>query len=112
MKRAGEDREKENKEFQQTVADQKATVKILNKALNVLKAVYDKKAKAMVLTQAKGAQPAAGPPPPPGFKKMKKNQAGGGVVGMIQGIIDEAKMLEADARKAEEDAQKAYEDFV
>merc|ERR1719480_236074 len=37
MKRAGEDREKENKEFQQTVADQRASQKLLTAALNILK---------------------------------------------------------------------------
>merc|ERR1712072_1602665 len=37
MKRAGEDREKENKEFQMTVADQGATQKLLTAALNILK---------------------------------------------------------------------------
>merc|ERR1719337_615872 len=36
LKRAGEDREKENKEFQMTVADQRATQKLLTAALNVL----------------------------------------------------------------------------
>merc|ERR1719388_235146 len=46
MKKAGEDREKANKEFQLTVADQRATVKLLNAALGVLKGFYDKKAKA------------------------------------------------------------------
>merc|ERR1719420_2709157 len=35
MKRAGEDREKENKEFQATVADQRATQKLLTAALNI-----------------------------------------------------------------------------
>jgi predicted RNase H-like nuclease (RuvC/YqgF family) len=37
MKRAGEDREKENKEFQMAVADQRATQKLLTAALNILK---------------------------------------------------------------------------
>merc|ERR1719506_1467172 len=46
MKRAGEDREKENKEFQMTVADQRATQKLLTAALNILKGFYEKKAKA------------------------------------------------------------------
>merc|ERR1719473_1301615 len=36
LKRAGEDREKENKEFQMTVADQRATQKLLTAALNIL----------------------------------------------------------------------------
>merc|ERR1719473_2191898 len=44
MKRAGEDREKENKEFQATVADQRATQKLLTAALNILKGFYEKKA--------------------------------------------------------------------
>merc|ERR1711972_613913 len=36
LKRAGENREKENKEFQMTVADQRETQKLLQAALNVL----------------------------------------------------------------------------
>jgi len=108
LKRAGEDREKANKEFQLTVADQRATQKILKQALDVLKGFYDKKAKAAALVQAKKD----GPPPPPGFKEYKKNAASGGVMGMIQGIIDDAKALEAEAVRAEADSQKAYEDFV
>jgi len=108
LKRAGEDREAENKEFQLTVADQRATVKLLKGALDVLKGFYDKKAKAAAMVQ----ESKAGPPPPPGFKEYKKNAASGGVMGMIQGIIDEAVALEAEATRAEEEGQKAYEDFV
>jgi len=107
MKRAGEDREKENKEFQTTVADQRATQKLLTAALNILKGFYEKKAKALIQTQ----QP-AGPPPPPGFEAYKKNAAAGGVMGMIQQIINDAKAMEAETIRSEEDAQKAYEDFV
>merc|ERR1719271_1758434 len=43
LKRAGEDREAENAEFKTTIADQRATQKLLTNALNVLKAVYAKK---------------------------------------------------------------------
>merc|ERR1719503_399984 len=108
LKRAGEDREKENKEFQMTVADQRATQKLLTAALNILKGFYAKKAAAaLVQTQ----QP-AGPPPPPGFEAYKKNAAAGGVMGMIQQIINDAKAMEAETIRSEEDAQKAYEDFV
>merc|ERR1719191_723281 len=109
MKAAGEDREKANKEFQLTVADQRASIKLLNAALGVLKSFYDKKAKAAAMVQASKK---AGPPPPPGFKEYKKNAAAGGVMGMIQSIIDDAKALEAEATRAEEESQKAYEDFV
>merc|ERR1711874_339117 len=108
MKRAGEDREKENKEFQQTVADQRASQKLLTAALNILKGFYEKKEAALLQQQ----QEPAGPPPPPGFSEYKKNAAAGGVMGMIQQIINDAKAMEAEAIRAEEDAQKAYEDFV
>merc|ERR1711966_634956 len=85
LKRAGEDREKENKEFQMTVADQRATQKLLTAALNILKGFYAKKAAALVQV----SQP-AGPPPPPGFEAYKKNAAAGGVMGMIQQIVKDA----------------------
>merc|ERR1712157_283803 len=62
LKRAGENREKENKEFQMTVADQRETQKLLQAALNVLAEFYGKKEKAAFLQQ----EP-VGPPPPPGF---------------------------------------------
>merc|ERR1719473_2236307 len=51
LKRGGEDREKENKEFQTTVADQRATRKLLQQALAVLKSFYEKKAAAAVFLQ-------------------------------------------------------------
>merc|ERR1719502_1848195 len=44
MKRASEDREIENKDFQVTVADQRATQAILTKALDQLKVFYNKAA--------------------------------------------------------------------
>merc|ERR1719162_2006301 len=104
LKRAGEDRESQNKEFQQTVADQRATQKLLQSALSVLEGFYGKKAASLV-QQSK--QEPAGPPPPPGFQAYKKNAASGGVMGMIQQIINDAKAMEAEAIRSEEDAQKA-----
>merc|ERR1719159_721444 len=108
LKRAGEDRELENKDFQTVVADQRATQQLLENALNVLKGFYDK---ALVQTSARVGQP-AGPPPPPGFKKYEKSSGAGGVMGMLEQIVAETKTMEADAIKAETDAQKAYEAFV
>merc|ERR1719375_2894685 len=109
MKRAGEDREKQNKEFQVTVADQRATQKLLAAALNILKGFYEKAA----LVQKKGAQKqVAGQAPPPGFKSYEKNAASGGVMGMMSGIINDAKAMEAEAIRGEESAQKTYEEFV
>merc|ERR1719243_144252 len=111
LKRAGEDREVENKEFQLTVADQRATQKLLQQALTVLKGFYEKGA-ALVQVSLDQDQEPAGPPPPPGFKPLKSQAASGGVMGLIQQIINDAKAMEADAIRSEEDAQKAYEDFT
>merc|ERR1719498_716250 len=86
LKKAGEEREKMNKDFQITVADQQATQKLLLAALNVLKGFYEKAA----LVQTRRKQDPAGPPPPPGFKSYENNAASGGVMGMIQKIIDDA----------------------
>jgi len=108
VKKAGEDRELENKEFQQTVQDQRATQKILTEAVTVLKGFYDKSAKGVALVQK---QEPAGPPPPPGFKSYDDSK-GRGPIAMIEGIIAEAKTLEAEAIRGEEEAQKAYEDMV
>merc|ERR1719162_57030 len=103
MKRAGEDRDKANKEFQQVVADQRASQKLLTAALKILQGFYEKKAAALVQD---------GQAPPPGFKEYKKSGAAGGVMGMIQEIINDCKKLEADAIRAEEEGQAAYETFV
>jgi hypothetical protein len=99
MKRAGEDREKQNKEMQLTVADQRATQKLLNGALKALKNVY-----AAAFTQTNERQPE--------FKSYEKNKKSGGVIGMIEEVIGDAQQVEAEALKAEEDNQTSYEDFV
>jgi len=104
LKRAGEDREKENKEFQIVVADQRATQKLLAAALNILKGFYDKAALVQQKTAALSTQPS--------FKKHESNSQSGGVMGMMEGIIGEAKAMEAEAIRGEEDTQKAYETFV
>merc|ERR1719213_1570608 len=104
MKRAGEDREKQNAEFQTVVADQRATQKLLEAALGILKGFYEKA--ALMQEGANDAQDQ------PAFKKFEKNKKSGGVIGMITELIDEAKGLEADAIRGEEDSQKAYEEFV
>jgi len=109
LKMAGEDREKQNKDFQMTIADQRATQKLLKSALTVLKGFYAKKASALV---EETSQTVGGPPPPAGFDTHKPQAAAGGVMGMIQQIINDAKALEAEAVRAEQDSQKAYEGFV
>merc|ERR1719375_326018 len=109
LKKASEERNKANKDFQETVADQRATQKLLNSALGVLKSFYEK---AVLLQEKSRYRAPAGPPPPPGFKKYENNAASGGVMNMIQSIVDDAKAMEAEALSGEEQSQQAYEDFV
>merc|ERR1719335_1943994 len=111
MTRASEDREAENAEFQQTVADQRAAQQILTLALNRMKEVY-----GFAQVRASAADPAApgaaAPPPPEDFKEYKQNEGGNGVIGMIQSVIDESKETETDAIRSEGDANAAYEEFM
>jgi HAMP domain-containing protein len=96
-KRASELRLQENKEFQITVTDQKATQEILAKALNRLKAFYDKKS----FLQTRLEQPG-----------YKKNAGSSSVMVMMENIIEESKAEQESAIKAENDAVAAYAQFT
>merc|ERR1719389_1020833 len=99
MKKASENREMENKDFQVTVADQKATQAILTKALERLKAFYA--AKGLLQTSERQT-----PPPQATYKKSAGST---GVMMMIDMIITEAADVEKKALVAENDAQATYE---
>lgn len=101
LKRAGEDRAAENKEFQSQVKDQRETQALLQKAFAHLKTFYGKKASFV-----------QGPPPPAGFNTYEKNAGGNSVLQLLQQIINDAKAIEAEATRAEADAQEGYESFV
>merc|ERR1719240_135137 len=75
-----------------------------------MKGFYEKAA----LLQAKahgGQKQTGGQAPPPGFTSYAKKD-GGGVIGMMQGVIDDAKAMEAEAVRGEEKSQEDYEEFV
>jgi len=117
MKRAGEDRELENKEFHSTVTDQRETQRLLEDAHGVLAKIYraefdeaqaEEAAGGASLLQKKKQQPT----PPEGFKTYEKQGGGNSVLMLLEHIIAEAKELEAVAVHGEEKAQKDYEDFV
>jgi len=126
MKRASEDREAENADFQQVATDQRLTQMILTKALDRMKQVYallQQRARAHLRSlhqhQAPGAphietsatdtDPGSGPAR---FTKYEKNAGGSKVVAMIEGVINDSKALEAEAIAGEQDAQTAYENFM
>merc|ERR1719171_152564 len=100
IKKASEAREKENAEFQTTVADQRATQTILKKALAKLESFYKKKA---LLQEAQT--------PPVHFQPMKKNAGSSPVMGMIEQIIEESVAVEQEAMQSETQAQADYEKF-
>jgi len=110
IQRANENRQKSNREYQTTFADQRATQAILAKAMDKLKGFYSKK--AAFLQGASAKNPLVGAAPPGEFKPYKKKGGAGGVIGMIEMIIDESKQVEEEARTAEAQAEEAYEQFL
>jgi hypothetical protein len=116
IQRANELRIKENKEFQTTVSDQRATQAILKKALGRLADFYS--SNSLVQTKSKGKvaakqEPgAAVEPPPPSLGEYKENAGAGSVMTMIESIIKDAKDMETESIKAEQDAEVAYHAFI
>jgi len=103
LQRANEDRQKENLDFQQTVADQTATVEILKKALDKLATYYDEES----LLQNKQTQT-----PPVAQKVYEPNKGAQGVMQLIEKLVGEAKEMIVDSKKSESEAQAAYESIV
>jgi hypothetical protein len=115
VKHASEDREAANKEFQQTVADQRATVVILNKVLKRLQDVYApgaKTEKAKALLQRKAMVLFGAPEEPAGFGGPMKKQSSGGVLGLIEMTIADAERLEKETLDAEQTQQADYNALV
>jgi len=106
LKDAGEDRKADNQLYQASVMDQRATVRILEKALARLKTYY-----AMLQTQ----QPVPGataPPPPARGKAYEKGAGAAGVLQVIQMVIEDATRTEQALDKDENEAQKRYAAIV
>jgi len=101
---AGQNREKENKEFQGVVMEQRQTQKLLQEASASLKKFY---VKAPAFIQAKKSK--AGEPE---FKDYKEQSSSFGVISMLQQLIADAKAMEVEATHAETSAQEDYEAFA
>jgi hypothetical protein len=128
IKRASEDREAANKEFQQTVADQNASVQILKKVLVRLQKVYqpdaltttptpmpramaEAKIAAGTALLQKARQP-EGVNPDGGFQKGYQQQSAGGVLGLIEMTIADAERLKQESIAAEQEQQTEYSKLV
>jgi len=107
LKGAGEQRKEANKVYQQSMNDQRATIRILNMALDRLKEFYGNKA-SLVEVHAHNA--AAPPPPKP--KNYEKSGMSGGILQLIAEIIADAERTEAEIKAGEQRAQEEYGTFV
>jgi len=103
LKAAGTERKAENREFQQVVADQRETVRLLGLAMEKLEKVYDQ---AFVQV---GTQQA---PPPAAGLEYKKNAGSRGVLQILEKIIQEAQKADGEAVEEEQGAQAAYSELV
>merc|ERR1719375_1438328 len=129
MASASQEREAENKEFQDAVKEQRAAQDVLKKAKARLESFYKKKAgllqaKGNDLVQAVlgdhfvlyqgGQEPGAAlSAKPKGFETYEtKGKGMNGVLGLLSSIIKEAETMEKEALAAETDAQASYEEFV
>jgi len=110
MKQAGGNRAAQNKEFQMTVADARATQEILKKALDRLAEFY--KNKAALLQRGRQEPGAAAPAAPAGFGEYKKAGGATGAMGLLEMIIKESASTERQAVEDEQEAQTDYESFM
>eukprot|EP00928_Gymnodinium_smaydae_P070780 TRINITY_DN5454_c0_g1_i2.p1 TRINITY_DN5454_c0_g1~~TRINITY_DN5454_c0_g1_i2.p1 ORF type:complete len:730 (-),score=236.58 TRINITY_DN5454_c0_g1_i2:76-2220(-) len=105
LKRAGEDRASENKVFQQSVADQRAAINVLQKAKARLAQFYASKPKALLQSSASDAAPGdAVAPPPPKSKGYSKSAGAGGVLQLMDMIIKDAASAESELVTSEQQA--------
>jgi len=102
LQRASENRQKENRDFQTTISDQKITQNVLKRALDKLGTYYDSQSFAQTHKQT---------PPAPQIE-YKPHAAAEGVMQLLEKLIHEAHGLEMECVKGESDAQGQYETLV
>jgi len=113
LKQAGETRKKENHEFQQVVSDQRATIEILNKALDRLKSFYERSSLLSIRSHTSKQEPGAAAPPPPAAGKAHEDSGmSGGVMQLLAKIIQDAETADQEAVAGEQQSQEAYASFV
>jgi len=109
LKRAGEDRKAENAVFQQSVADQRATVQILQKARARLAKFYEKG--SLVQTGSRQPGQAIGEEPQKAAAYEKSGGAGG-VLQLLDKVASDAQREESELITSENFAQEDYMSLV
>jgi len=112
MKKASEVREGENKDFQQTMVDQRITQAILQKAIDRMSAVYallQKPGAPHIQTSGTHTDPGNGPAK---FTKYEQNAGGGKIISMLENVLADSKKMENEAYNGEMNAAAAYEMFM
>jgi hypothetical protein len=99
IKKATDVRATEKEKNTATIADAKAGKEATGKAIQVLKAFYDKAAASTALTQIATGKP---------YKGME----GGGVLGMLEVCESDFARLESETTTGEDEAQKEYDEFM
>jgi peroxiredoxin family protein len=103
LQQASENRIAANKEFQETVHDQRATRAVLGMAKEKLNAAY-----GALLQQPQVPADVAEVT----SNSYQKNQGGGGVISLLNTLMEDSSKLEAEAVKDEAEAQASYEATV
>jgi len=112
MKRASENREKENFDNVNTVQAQRVTQTILQKALDRMKEAYaflQGPGAPHTQTSATKTDPGNGPAK---FKQYDENAGGKRVLTMLEDVMSDSKQMENEALNSETNAQAAYEILI
>jgi chromosome segregation ATPase len=111
IKKASQEREEENKNFQTDLQAQRDMGGVLTKAFTVLKTHFDKSAKSSdaSLVQVAHKQPTDLPGE---FTPYKANAGKNAVLAMFEKIIADTKSSETELLKEESESQSSYESFV
>jgi len=107
LKTAGEDRKAANGIYQQSVNDQRATIRILNMAQARLQEFYNKGALVQIHLHV-------APPPPKSSKTnaYANNENSGGVMQLLAKIVSDAASVESELTLTEQNEQKNYAEFT
>jgi len=104
-------RAKENKDYQQNIANLQVAIQLLDKSTKILTKYYDKIAKSAMIQQSSKSEPESDP----SYEKGEfSGQSGTGnqVITLLQTIMSDTKKEEEDAHSAENLAQHAFEDAM